>query len=125
MKTDKMDPVGNFTLSSWQSTIDHLRSDIDAARDLPPWAVAVITLCAISTFVALIACGWGGLLLLSHVSTYTSKLESNRRLLNSDSAQQLEKADVGAVEDEPPKQSEKRIGNRRLQDSLPPDDAEL
>lgn len=126
-----MDIIGNYT-ETWQSTIDHLKADLDAARDIPPWAIAVITMCAVSLLLALFACGFGlGLLAQSSANAQKNRRETSQGLLNADSAAQrlndqpdggndLE-MDASPVE----RRSSTKKGKRRVVDQTALDDAEL
>jgi hypothetical protein len=94
-----MDIVGNYT-EAWQSTIDHLKADLDAARDIPPWAIAVITMCAVSLLLALFACGFGlGILAQSSTGAQKNRHETNQSLLNADSAAQRLNEQTGRASD--------------------------
>ena len=83
-----MEAYANFTRDSWHATIDKLEEELELARQIPPWAVAVISLCALSLLSMLVICGFAcGLFVQQHVQ----KEEQRSGLLNSDSAvQELE-----------------------------------
>ena len=48
-----------MTQNSWRVAIDSLENRLDAARDIPPWGIAVIVLTALSLLSMLIVCGFG------------------------------------------------------------------
>jgi len=78
-----MDVYTNFTRASWLATIDSLQDNLEAARQVPPWAVAVICLCALSLLSLLVIFGFAcGLFVQQHIQNE----ERESRLLNSDSA---------------------------------------
>lgn len=54
-----MEAYANLTRDSWYKTIDNLEQQLEAAREMPPWAVAVIVLCGLSLLGMLVTCGFG------------------------------------------------------------------
>lgn len=77
-----MDTYTNFTRTSWLATIDSLQDSLEAARQVPPWAVVVICLCGLSLLSLLVIFGFAcGLFVQQHIQAE----ERENRLLNSDS----------------------------------------
>jgi len=72
----------------WQGTIERLQQELENARDMPAWAIAVVVLCAVSTFCVLVVCGFGCGLLVQQNYNNSKKAaaEHSRVLLSSDSA---------------------------------------
>jgi len=71
----------------WQGTIDRLQKELENARDIPAWAIAVVVLCAVSTFCVLVVCGFGcGMLVHQNYNTSKSAAAEHSSLLSSDSA---------------------------------------
>lgn len=116
-----MDAYSNLTRASWHSTIDRLEEQLEAAREMPPWAVAVIVLCALSLLSMLVICGFGcGLLVQQHVN----QEDQRNRLLASDSAvHELELQDNAEPAQTQTKPSSKKKGKQRV--SREDDDMEL
>jgi len=105
-----MDPYANFTRASWHATIDKLEQ-LELALQIPPWAVAVISLCALSILSMLVICGVAcGIFVQQHVQ----KKDQQKRLLNSDSeVQELELQEN--IENAPaPAPTSKKRGKQRV-----------
>ena len=115
-----MDAYSNLTRASWHATIDKLEYQLEAAREIPPWAVAIVVLCALSLLSMLVICGFGcGLL----VQQYVQQEEQRNRLITSDSAvSELELQDNVEASSEPALSSKKK-GKQRV--SREDDDMEL
>ena len=107
-----MESLINKTNPVWQRTIDTLQHELDQARDMPAWAIAVVVLCSVSTLCMLLVCGIGcGVLLQQSSSNVGRRVESERGLLASDSAaQQVDDSSAYDAESSPAAQAPK---NRR------------
>ena len=99
------------------STIDSLEEQLELARSVPPWAVAVIVLCALSLLAMLVVCGFAcGLAVQQHVQ----KDERKKRLITSDSAvQELELQENVALTPTPPaSETPRKKGKMPLSDDM-------
>lgn len=116
-----MDAYNNLTRTSWHATIDKLEEQLELARKIPPWAVAVISLCALSLLSMLVICGFAcGLFVQQHVQ----KEEQRNRLLASDSAVQELELQENTENAPAPGPSSKKKGKQRVSRDVD-DDMEL
>ena len=113
-----MDSYSNLTRASWLATIDTLEDQLERARTIPPWAVAVLVLSAICMLAILIIFGFAcGLF----VQQCIDKEDQRNRLIVGDAA--IQEFGLPEVEDPPPPPSPKPLnGKQRV---VSPDDMEL
>jgi len=119
MEYNKTNPV-------WQHTIDTLQHELDKARDVPAWAIAVVLLYSVSTMCILLVCGIGcGVVIQQRRSNAVLRVESERGLLSLDSAgQQVD--DLSSPASQAPKNIRKskrtsKATNRSTSDALEDD----
>ena len=71
-----MESLINNTNQVWQRTIDTLQHELDQARDMPAWAIAVVVLCFVGTLCMFLVCGiWCGILLQQSSSSAVRRVE--------------------------------------------------
>ena len=109
--------MSNQTVSAyWDTTIDILEDQIEQARGVPPWGIAVIVLCALSFVSILVVCGFSCGLLYQY---RLQQQEQHKRLIIADAAvSHMELQLQDNVEPPPrPKISSKLKGKQRISQS--------
>ena len=82
-----MESLLNKTDPSWQHFVDILHEELEHTRNMPTWAVAVIISSCISTFLVLIGCGVGFVMIMKESKyRFDQNSESISNLVHSYSA---------------------------------------
>lgn len=118
-----MESLTNNTDPVWHGTIDTLQHELDQARDMPTWAIAVVVLCSVSTLCMLFVCGIGyGILLQQSSCSAGRRVESERGLLSSDSAaQKIDDLSTYDAESRPTSQAPKNTRKYKSNNGSKPD----
>lgn len=130
IKRHRMDSIINKTNPVWQYTVDALQYELEQARDMPAWAIAVLVLSSVSTLCTFLICGVACGMILQGRSVGSRGVESERGLLSSDAAAQqtedLSTYDVEPSSTPPPAKNKRKAQNsNRAKCEASVDDMEL